>query len=344
MHDDARIARKLSVLADLGLERVEVSPVQTAAARIDKNTYKVTCGRPAMGTFISVTALHPSRDLVENAIGRAFEEMDRRIAVFNRFDGASAVSLLNREGRLVGGPPELSRVVGRALHYHRMSHGSFDMTVKPLVDLFSQAHGIGAAAGPGQQEVAEVLELVGSHHVELSPHAIRFRRQGVGITLDGIAKGYIVDRVAEDLTAAGLLNYLINAGGDIRTAGCKEAGQPWTVAVQDPEKAGDYPDVIPMGSGAVATSGSYEIYFDHERMYHHIINSRTGTSPDLNASVSVVAPTTMAADALATSAFVMDPEYAIRFIEALPQCECLLVDQRGVQWKTRGWDGGAVVR
>ena len=337
MHDAARIARKLSVLADLGLQRVEDTPVQAAAVRIDENTYKVTCGRPAMGTFISVTALHPSRDLAENAIGRAFEEMDRRIAIFNRFDGASAVSLLNREGRLVGGPPEVSRVVGRALHYHRMSHGTFDMTVKPLLDLFSQGQGIGAAGGPDQQEIAEALELVGSRHVELSPHAIRFRRQGMGITLDGIAKGYIVDRVAEELTTAGLSNYLINAGGDIRAAGCKEAGQPWTVAVQDPDKAGDYPDVIQLDSGAVATSGSYEIYFDHERLYHHIIDSRTGASPDLNASVSVVAPTTMAADALATSAFVMNPEYAIRFIEALPQCECLVIDGRGVQWKTRGW-------
>jgi thiamine biosynthesis lipoprotein len=334
MNDAARIARKLSVLADLGLERVEVSPVRTAATRVDRRTVKVTCARPAMGTFISITALHRSRDLAEDAIGKAFREMDRRIALFNRFDGASAVSDLNRQGRLLDSPPEVTRVVGRALHYHRLSRGAFDVTVKPLVDLFSTN-----TARPEEREVADILELVGSRHIELSPNAIRFRRQGMGITLDGIAKGFIVDRVSESLSRSGLKSYLINAGGDVRTAGAKEGGQPWAVAVQDPEKEGDYPDIIQMGDGAVATSGSYEIYFDHERLYHHIVNSRTGASPDLSKSVSVIAPTAMAADALATSIFIMNPQAGVRFVSAIPQCECLVVDARGGKWKSRGWGG-----
>ncbi len=332
MNDAARIARKLSVLADLGLERVEVSPVRTAATRVDRRTFKVTCARPAMGTFICITALHRSRELAENAIGGAFEEMDRRIALFNRFDGASAVSDLNRQGRLVDAPPEVSRVVGRALHYHRLSHGAFDATVKPLVDLFSSS-----VAGPRENEVAEALELVGSRHVELSPHAIRFRREGMSVTLDGIAKGFIVDKVAEKLTRSGLECYLINAGGDVRTAGTKEGGQSWAVAVQDPEKEGEFPDIVQMRDAAVATSGSYEIYFDHERTYHHIVNSRTGASPGLSKSASVIASTAMAADALATSVFIMNPQDGVKFISAVPQCECLIIDNRGGKWKSRGW-------
>jgi thiamine biosynthesis lipoprotein len=331
-NEAARIARKLSLLGDLGLKRVEAAPVSVTAEQVGKALYKVTHGRPAMGTFVSVTALHPSRNLADEAIGAAFEQMDQRIAVFNRFDGASAVSQLNREGRLADAPPEFSRVVGRALHYYRLSHGTFDVTVKPLVDLLSRG-----TAEPDEREIGELLELVGSKHIELSPHAVRFRRAGVGITLDGIAKGHIVDRIADCLDRHGLANYLVNAGGDIRTAGTRERGEPWAVAVQHPDKTGEFPDIIRLRAGAVATSGSYEIYFDRERKYHHIVNSRTGASPNVSASVSVLAPTAMAADALATSAFLMDPAAGLRFIGALPQCECMIIDRQGGQWKTEGW-------
>ena len=159
----------------------------------------------------------------------------------------------------------------------------------------------------------------------------------MGVTLDGIAKGFIVDRVAESLGGQGLENYLINAGGDIRAAGTKEEKQPWTVAVQDPAKNGEFPDVIHLSDGAVATSGSYEVYFDRERTFHHIVNSRTGRSPNLNASVSVVAPSSMAADALATTAFVMEPDDGLAFIDALRGCECLIIDKDGRELKSKRW-------
>ncbi len=80
-----------------------------------------------------------------------------------------------------------------------------------------------------------------------------------------------------------------------------------------------------------------EIYFDRERTHHHIVSARTGTSPQTSQSVSVVAPTTLAADALATAVFVMEPERGIRFIGSFPQCACLIVDEGGRQWKSKGW-------
>ena len=163
----------------------------------------------------------------------------------------------------------------------------------------------------------------------------------MGVTLDGIAKGYVVDRVAEVLLDYGLTDYLINAGGDIRSSGHREDGQPWQVAVQDPEMLEGFPDVIPLTGMAVATSGSYEIYFDSDRKHHHIVSSRDGTSPQLSQSVSVVAPTAMEADALATSVFVMDPEGGVAFIDSIPQCACLIVDRRGRQWRSARWRSAA---
>jgi thiamine biosynthesis lipoprotein len=154
----------------------------------------------------------------------------------------------------------------------------------------------------------------------------------MGITLDGIAKGYIVDRMADVLLQNGVPNFLINAGGDIRTAGTKGNGFPWTVAVQDPSKEGEFPDVMQMTDGAVATSGSYE------RRYGHIVDSGLAESPEHNTSVTVSAPTSMTADAMATALFVMKPDDGLRLIGTLPGNECLIVDNRGEQRRSVGWN------
>jgi thiamine biosynthesis lipoprotein len=209
--------------------------------------------------------------------------------------------------------------------------------VKPLVDLHIERLAHGKASFPSRAEIREVLDLVGSANIEINERTIAFQRSGMGITLDGIAKGHIVDCVAEVLEHNGVTCYLINAGGDIRAAGTKESRLPWTVAVQDPLKREDYPDVIELGDGAVATSGSYEIYFDRDRLIHHIVSSRTGASPQLKSSVSVTAPTTVAADALATTLFVMQPEACLGLIESIPNCECLIVDAAGTQQRSKGW-------
>ncbi|MGD2217625.1 MAG: FAD:protein FMN transferase [Gemmatimonadales bacterium] len=337
MEEAARIARKLSALAELGLERVENNAVASDAVRVDRRTHKVTGGRPAMGTYVSISALARSRDRAQEAIGRAFREMDRLVKLLNRFDGASAVTYLNQQGRLRGAPSEVATVIEHSLRYHEICAGAFDISVKPLIDLFQRELGGSSPAEPSRHELAEALELVGSRDIELAGGTIGFRKQGMGITLDGIAKGYIVDRMAAVLSRHRVKDYLIDAGGDIRAAGTKEKRQPWTVAVQDPAKRGNFPDVVDLRDACVATSGSYEIYFDRERLFHHLVSSRTGRSPDLNTSVSIIAPSTMAADALATSVFVMDPHEAVGLVESLPRCECLIIDRDGRQRRSSGW-------
>ena len=343
MQNASRIANKLASLVDMGFERVDAVPVAPDAVRVDRRTYKVTSSRPAMGTLVTVAVLARSRERAEEAIGRAFDEMDRLIGVFSRFDSSSAVTYLNETGRLDGAPREFSHVVSRSLSFHELTGGTFDISVEPVVDLFRDSLTGEIPTEPTPQEIKEALELVGSGNIEVSDRRIDFKKSGMGITLDGIAKGFIVDVVADVLGEHGINNYLINGGGDIRTAGTKEDKQPWTVAVQDPSKNGSFPDTIHLTDAAVATSGSYEIYFDRDRLYHHIVNSRSGRSPTLGASVSVIAPSAMAADALATGTFIMDPRTGIDFIDSLPGCECLIVDSEGLQLKSKGWMSAAPI-
>ncbi len=294
-NDDAD--QPLDALLDLGLTPVDLPPVTCEVEKVGKKKYRIVSACPAMGTLVSVTMIHSSRERAEEAAGRAFEEIERLTGILSRHDDSTALAYLNREGLLKGVPAELDAVVRQALHYNRISNGSFDVSVKPLVDLLERGTEPEGRTTPAPEDLEAALELTGLDNLKVTEHSIQFTRQGMGLTLDGIAKGFIVDRAADVLKKHKVGNYLINAGGDIRTAGKREDRKPWKIAVQDPLKSGEFPDLIRLSNRAVATSGGYEIYFDSRGEFHHIVDSVTGMSPTMNLSVSVVAPTTMAADA-----------------------------------------------
>jgi thiamine biosynthesis lipoprotein len=295
----------------------------------------------AMGTFVAITLMHTSQDEAEEVMAMAFEEMERVACLMNRFDENTAVSRLNREGIIEDAPPEVVTVISRGLYYYQLTRGNFDISVKPVVDLFEEKMGKGKKVLPTKRELREALELVDSRLIELEGRRIRFKKSGMGITLDGIAKGYAVDKTSEMLAGLGIKNHLINAGGDIRTMGSKEDQRPWTVAIQDPQKGKNYPDVVHMHDGAIATSGDYENYYDQEKRFHHIVNPKTGLSPEQTSSVSVMGPTTMDADALATAVLVMAPDQGIAFIDSLPPYESLIVAKDDSQRRSKGWKNAA---
>jgi FAD:protein FMN transferase len=297
---------------------------------------RVEQARRAMTTLVTVTVEDHSAARAEESIGRAFDEMDRLAAILTRFDGSSAVGVLNRDGRLGGPPPELRAVLGRALELHRRSGGAFDPTVAPLVDLY-QIHFTAHGGPPDAGELSDVRGLVGAELVQLDDRSLRLGREGMALTLDGIAKGYIVDRMAEVLAAHGVRHALVDAGGDIRALGAKANGRPWRVGVQDPRRPGQLSEVIPLEDEAVATSGDYVRFHDVERLYHHTVVPSTGRSPDAIASVSVRAATALEADALATAVFALDPEAGPALVSSLEGAEALVLTRDGERRTSPGW-------
>jgi thiamine biosynthesis lipoprotein len=330
---------KFAQLLDMGFERPRTGPLVTDVVRVGPRASRVTATRPAMGTLVSLIGLGPSPAQVEAAIGSALAEMDRLIALFSRYDAQSAVSVLNDAGRLEGPPPEMAALVREALRYHAVTRGAFDVSVAPLVNLFRRRLGGAAPTPPSEAELRDALALVGARHVSADRRRIRFARSGMGLTLDGIAKGRIVDAMARVLERSGVRDFLIEAGGDIRTSGTKEGGQPWTIAVRDPLGAAPFSDAIRLSGAAVATSGSYEIHFGGDRLFHHIVDATSGRSPTHSVSVTIIAPTATAADALATGVFVMGPVAGVRLIESLSGCACLIIDGEGRHTRSRGWPG-----
>ena len=332
---DRRSFLRLSGMLGLGIASFTVPALRAESVRFNKKLYKVSCTRLGMGTFISMTLFHPSKNKAEEAMGKAFEKIEILSRELNRFNSISAVARLNNEGRLNDVPPSMMKVVHRSLSYYKLSNGCFDVTVKPVVDLFQESFSKGKR--PTEAEIKERARLIGSNKIEFSGKRIVFKEPGMGITLDGIAKGYVVDQAAKVLDKHGIKHYLINAGGDIRVSGRKSNGKPWLIAVQDPHKKGNYPAIIRMSRGAIATSGNYEIYFDKEKMFYHIVDPKTGMSPKPDVSVSIVAYTCCDADALATGVFVMKPENGVRFINSLKGTEALIITRNGKRFSSSGW-------
>lgn len=328
---------RLSGILGIGVAVSTAVPGVSEAVRFNSKLYKVSRTRLSMGTFVSITAIHHSKEQADDAIGCAFEEVERLVRELNRFDSGTAIGHLNKEGRLKEISPEIYDVISRALYFNRITNGYFDITVKPIVDLFKERFSKGLRISPDDKELKKALQLVGSSGLELSRTSVFFKKPGMGITLDGIAKGYIVDRASELLSKKGIHNHLINAGGDIRTKGFRKDRRPWKIAIQDPFKKRHYPDVIEMNNGAIATSGNYEVYYDKEKLFHHIVNPRTGLSPTYSSSVSIIANNAMDADAMATGVFVMEPEKGRRLINSIKSYDTLIITKNGSAFKSKGW-------
>ena len=268
-----------------------------------------------MGTMVSITVACPSSTQAHDAMDLAFAEGRRLEALLTRHDAAAPLGVLNSQGSLRDVPPELLNVWQRAHGICHLTGGAFDATVLPLVRLLeSRSNPEGELELP-ESDLREALALVDTDAVYAGRDGMRLERQGMGLTLDGIAKGHIVDAMSAVLLRAGCENHLINAGGDILARGHKAPGVFWRVAVEDPEKRGHYPQVLELYNQAIATSGGYEMHYDAEGRHHHLLDPSTGRSPVLG-SMSVLAATCMQADALATG------------LSVLPAGEALTLDAK----------------
>jgi thiamine biosynthesis lipoprotein len=336
--DAQRRTRNLAALLDLGFECAQ-EPLTTETTPVAGGLWRVGQSLPAMGTVVNVAVLDSSQDRAAEAIDRTFATMGRTVDLLNRYDDASALGVLNAESRLSAAPDELLQVLHRARAVNLLSQGAFDVTVAPLIDAFREHRDAGREGLPGEATLRAAQARVNASGVVIHGRDVHLH-DGVALTLDGIAKGYVVDAMAAALTAMNVSGFLINGGGDIRTGGTRDGAQPWRVGVRDPDNEHEELDVLPLFDGAVATSGSYEIYFDRERTHHHIVSS-AGVSPGEASSVTVRAPNAMLADALATAAFVAGPEAGTVLVESVPGCSCLVVDGHGRQRPSSSWLPGS---
>ena len=290
--------------------------------------------RLMMGTYVTLTVLDESSDRAAQAGAGAIREMERLAAILTRFDSGAPLAHLARTGNLDRPDPELAAVLLAATGFYQSSGGHFDVTVAPLVD--GQKKSFEQHNRPlSPEETKSLLKLVDGSALQVLPERISLLKEGMALTLDGLGKGYIVDQAGAALKKAGIKHALINAGGDILALGGK-GDRPWRIGVLDPTRTDRKGPVITLKDQAVATSGNYEVYWDTEKLHHHIIDPGVGDSPSGPVSVSIKSQSCLEADALSTTLFCLPARQALAFM-AEHQAQGLIINNRGERISRGVW-------
>ncbi len=266
-----------------------------------------------MDTYVTIRVVDgPQASGNAAAIERAFDWFRRVEAACSRFDPLSEVMrLLERIGAPTPASDILYEAVALALAVAEASAGAFDPTIGHTLERrgFDRHYQTGAPiATPIAPDARPTYR-----DVRLDPaHRTITLRQPLILDLGAVAKGLAVDLAAQELVPFG--NYAIDAGGDLFVRGRNPAGQPWRIGLRHPRQPDALLGVLQLTDAAVCTSGDYERSSPHPGEGHHLIDPRTGRAAASVASVTVVAPTTVAADALATAAFILGPQRGLRLL------------------------------
>ncbi len=291
----------------------------------DEGRASVTGERALMGTRFRIEVRTGDSAAARRAISRAFAEVERSEELLSNWSGSSEISAVNRSaggGAVVVGS-DLMAVLDRALAISTMTRGAFDITFAACEGAWS----VRERRIPTDDEIRTCLDHVGYRRVALDRvgSAVLLPDPGMRLGLAGLAKGYRVDRAAEVLERHGIRDYAVDGGGDIRLSSSAGA-EPWRISVAHPRRPGQALGVVALRSGAVATSGDYEWYFERDGVrYHHILDPTTGRPARLAVAATVLAATAMDADALATGLFVMGPAAGVELADRVPGVEALII-------------------
>jgi len=280
--------------------------------------------RSLMDTYVKII-VYSDEKTAGTAINAAFARIGEIEKIATTWDSEGEAFKLNQDGYLDTPSDDLLKLISMSLDYYKLTDGSFDITVQPLLELWQG--GLWKESKEVQQsKIDETLGLVGSDKIAIEDSRIYFQTEGTEITLGGIAKGYAVDEALEVLRGMGIKYALVDAGGDMGTINSKPDGELWNIALVNPDDTSQSLANFEFSDKSVATSGNYARYFNPEKTVHHIINPKTGYSAPECISVTVIAGSPTEVDALSTSIFVMGPEDGMRLVESLDDVECLIVD------------------
>lgn len=270
----------------------------------------------SLGAVSTIRLAHPDRRAGYELLHRAVAEARRLEAIFSIYRVDTALSELNRTGVLVAPPSELVHLLHLCDEMWHTTDGAFDASVQPIwrcyADHFSASNA--NPEGPPSHKLAEAVDLTGWSNVSFNRDRISFARRGMALTLNGIAQGYITDRVIEILRADGITSSLADMG-EIRTIGKRPDGRAWRTEIDTETPRNVTLDLV---DKAVATTSADGFRFDPNGSCNHLFNPATGRCAGPAVSRTVVAPTAAAADALSTAFALMDRAGTRRVLERTP--------------------------
>ena len=238
---------------------------------------------------------------------------------------------------------EFFYVISQAIRAHRISHAAFDPTLYPLVNLWGFAQSIPLSfKPPSDHAIAQALQHSGLHHLRSATTRMALAKKTAELSLDlsALAKGYAVDQISDILSTYGLSNHLVEIGGELHAQGTNAKQQAWHIAIEHPDNM--HMPQAPISSlrlhnQSLATSGNYRNFFEYQGIrYAHTLNPKTGkpTQHDL-VSVTVIHPSSLWADAMATAIMVMGAEKGLNFANQQKLAVFMVLSKDGKHYKTQ---------
>ena len=271
-----------------------------------------------MGTVCTVNAYDDGTKSLYDELFARLHEIDETFSVTIDSSEISAINKAAGE-RSVSVSSDTAYVVRSALAFAELTGGAFDPTVGPLVKIW----GINTdhARVPAQSEIDAVLPLINWRDVSVTDdNTVMLKRRGMALDLGGIVKGYAADELTKILKARKVRRAIVDLGGNIFVYGKKKDGSPWRVGIKDPNDPEGVPAIVlNVANSTIVTSGVYERFFTENGVrYHHILDAKTGYPAASGLlSSTIVCESSMAADALSTSVFVLGKEGGMELLRRM---------------------------
>lgn len=301
-------------------------PMACRAQQPYKRTLKL------MGSRFDITVV--AKDSLEaiKDIDIAVAEITRIEKLISSWDTNSQTSQINENAGIkpIKVEVELFNLIERAIGISKLTDGAFDISYASMDRIWKFDGSM--TQMPSKEQISNSVTKVGYENIVLDKlnNTVFLRIEGMKIGFGAIGKGYAADMAKNILISKGVASGIINASGDMAVWGKQPNGSEWKVAITNPLNKNKVFALLPIGNGAVVTSGNYEKYVNFNgKRYTHIIDPRTGYPSSGIISVTVFAPKAELADALATSVFVMGKEAGLHRINQLPKIECIIIDDDG---------------
>lgn len=243
-------------------------------------------------------------------------------------EGSDIYAINHSAGKPVVVNEDTYLLIETAIEYAQLSNGHIDPTIAKVSELwnFTKQN----TYIPSETELSLALQHVGYEKVYLNPtdHSVTLTDADAAISLGFIAKGFIADKLKEHLMEQSIENASINLGGNLIFMGTHSDGNPFTAGIQMPfSDDGTLAATLVLNDKSLVTSGTYQRYFEADNtIYHHILDTSTGMPIQNNLlSVSILCTSSLEADALSTTCFVMGLEEGLNYINSLPDVEALFI-------------------
>jgi len=299
-----------------------------------------------MGTVLEITLCDQplgTAQQTQQTLDSLFTTTAYLESLFSTFSQESAISFLNTHAGQgpYSAPQEVVDLLVLSHRYWQLTHGAFDITIGPLMKVWS--HAGETQQPPSPAALQQARRKVGNEKVKIFPDArVMLTQGGMTIDLGGIGKGYALDQLVHTLKTQHIKNALLDFGqSSIWALGSPPDALRWRLLVQRPN--GQYIGILSLHDQALSISASFgQAFVIQGRQYGHIIDPRSGLPLQRDLLACVIAPDATQAEALSKALLILGEKDGIALLERLPKTEGFLSDSNGQQWMTTGWQKATV--